>query len=149
MSTKVVDNLERLKITLSHEMCHAATFMIDRENKPDHGHNFKKWGQIVHQKYPEITVTTTHSYQINYKYKYQCVGCKAIFGRFSKSIDTNKSKCGRCHHSLMLLGEKLRTTNRYNEYVKKNFSEKKKFFPELTTIEIMKKLSEDYKNIHK
>eukprot|EP01080_Neovahlkampfia_damariscottae_P007896 gene7896-12364_t len=147
MSSKVVDSIERLKITLSHEMCHAATFMINQENNPNHGKSFKQWGYKVHQVYPEITVTTTHSYDINYKYKYQCVGCKAIYGRFSKSVDTKTSTCGRCNGNLILLDEKLRASNKYNQYVKENFSAKKEKFPGLSTIEIMKKLSNDYKSL--
>jgi predicted SprT family Zn-dependent metalloprotease len=37
LSIKVVDNEERLRNTLLHEMCHAAAFYIDGERKPPHG----------------------------------------------------------------------------------------------------------------
>ena len=34
---------ERIRNTLSHEMCHLATWIIDKEINEHHGPNFKKW----------------------------------------------------------------------------------------------------------
>jgi predicted SprT family Zn-dependent metalloprotease len=147
MSSKVIDSIDRLKSTLVHEMCHAATFLIDKDDKPDHGINFKKWGRKVTKIYPEITVSTTHTYEINYKYKYKCTGCEKIYGRFSKSIDCTKSSCGGCKSKLILLGDNQRTPNNYNQFIKEKFSLKKKKFPNASRSEILKLLAEDYRKM--
>lgn len=44
---------------------------------------------------PDITVTTTHSYEIQYKYRWQCIMplCGRIFGRHSASIDSERHVC--------------------------------------------------------
>jgi hypothetical protein len=34
---------ERIRNTLSHEMCHLATWIIDKTINEHHGPNFKKW----------------------------------------------------------------------------------------------------------
>jgi predicted SprT family Zn-dependent metalloprotease len=143
MSSKVIDSVERLKSTLVHEMCHAATFLIDKDDKPDHGVNFKKWGKKVTKTYPEITVTTTHTYEINYKYKYQCTGCEKIIGRFSNYAKS----CGGCKGKLILLGDNQRTPNNYNQFIKENFSFKKKKFPNASRSEILKLLANDYRKM--
>jgi predicted SprT family Zn-dependent metalloprotease len=41
LSCKVVDSEYRLMNTLVHEMCHAATWLIDNTSKPPHGPQFK------------------------------------------------------------------------------------------------------------
>ncbi|KAI9144624.1 hypothetical protein BKA69DRAFT_1053474 [Paraphysoderma sedebokerense] len=59
--------------------------------------------------YPDITVSTCHSYDIDYKYKYTCTNenCGHVYGRHSKSIDITKKCCGYCGSKLML-PEKLK-----------------------------------------
>lgn len=52
--------------TLLHEMCHAAAWMVQHNCKPAHGKCFWHWGQRATGLYPELKVTTTHSYAINY-----------------------------------------------------------------------------------
>ncbi len=37
LSTKLIDNEERLRATLMHEMCHAAAWLVDNVHKPPHG----------------------------------------------------------------------------------------------------------------
>jgi hypothetical protein len=44
-----------------------------------------------------MDVTTCHNYDINYKYRWQCQVCQMEYGRHSKSIDVDKSRCGKCH----------------------------------------------------
>jgi hypothetical protein len=68
LSTKVIDDEVRLRSTLLHEMCHAAQWLVDGIHKPPHGKNFKKWAAISMQKIRDVEVTTTHDYQIVYKY---------------------------------------------------------------------------------
>ena len=50
LSTKVIDNVERLRGTLLHEMCHAAQWLVDGVAKPSHGACFKKWANIAMEK---------------------------------------------------------------------------------------------------
>jgi hypothetical protein len=68
LSTKVLDDPERLRSTLLHEMVHAAAWIIDGVSRPPHGSTFKKWANIAMNKIPDVEVTTTHDYQIQYKY---------------------------------------------------------------------------------
>jgi predicted SprT family Zn-dependent metalloprotease len=67
LSTKVLDNEERLESTLLHEMVHAAAWIIDGVAKPPHGDCFKTWARIATAK-TGIKVTTTHDYEIQYTY---------------------------------------------------------------------------------
>lgn len=72
--------------------------------------------------YRTVEVTTKHSYQIEYKYLWVCVGpppsnaakdflnlpsdadgCGAEYGRHSKSIDPEKQRCGKCRGGLKQL----------------------------------------------
>lgn len=89
--------------TLLHELCHAAAWVIDHKAKPPHGEHFWAWANRAKSAHPGVPVTTCHSYEINYKYRYVCVGsstadegggagggCGAEIGRHSKSIDVAK-----------------------------------------------------------
>ncbi|ORX47563.1 hypothetical protein BCR36DRAFT_92712 [Piromyces finnis] len=102
LSCKVLDNLDKLKNTLIHEMCHVAVFLIDDVKEEKHGNHFKYWGRKAESCYSDIKVTTYHSYEIDYKYKYQCQNCGHIYGRHSKSIDVNKARC-QCSGELILM----------------------------------------------
>jgi hypothetical protein len=68
LSTKVLDDPERLGSTLLHEMVHAAAWIIDGVSKPPHGACFKKWANVSMKRIPGTVVTTTHDYEIQYKY---------------------------------------------------------------------------------
>ncbi|KXS17883.1 hypothetical protein M427DRAFT_96492, partial [Gonapodya prolifera JEL478] len=96
LSTKVLDTIEKLRSTLVHEMCHAAAWVISHVDKPPHGRVFKSWGAKASRAYPAIEVTTCHSYEIDYKFKYECTGCGKIYGRHSKSINVQVHVCGEC-----------------------------------------------------
>jgi hypothetical protein len=50
LSTKLIDNEERLRSTLCHEMCHAAQWLVDGVAKPPHGTCFKKWADLSMRK---------------------------------------------------------------------------------------------------
>lgn len=50
LSCKVVDNKQRLRSTLLHEMCHAAAWLIDGVSSPPHGSCFQKWANFAMQK---------------------------------------------------------------------------------------------------
>ncbi|EJK52084.1 hypothetical protein THAOC_28683 [Thalassiosira oceanica] len=47
LSMKVIDDIDRLRSTLLHELCHAAAWVIDANVKPPHGKVFKKWSAIA------------------------------------------------------------------------------------------------------
>ena len=46
LSTKMIDQEDRLRSTLMHEMCHAAAWLVDDVVKPPHGKCFKKWASL-------------------------------------------------------------------------------------------------------
>ncbi|TDL28919.1 hypothetical protein BD410DRAFT_252665 [Rickenella mellea] len=96
LATKVLDCEARIRNTLSHEMCHLACWMINADPKENHGPKFKSWADKIMRKRPDIQVTTKHSYEIEYKFKWQCEKCAKIYGRHSKSIDPSKCMCGVC-----------------------------------------------------
>eukprot|EP00899_Mesostigma_viride_P023932 jgi/Mesvir1/4723/Mv11591-RA.2 len=64
LSTKVLDDSDKLRQTLCHEMCHVAAWLLDRSAKPPHGKVFKKWASMVQARYPDVQVTTCHSYKV-------------------------------------------------------------------------------------
>ncbi len=68
LASKVIDDEERLRATLLHEMCHAAQWLLDGVHKPPHGSSFKKWAALSTRAIGDVEVTTTHDYQIVYKY---------------------------------------------------------------------------------
>lgn len=104
LSTKVCDDSSRINSTLMHEMCHAAVFLLDGAPKEGpHGPSFKKWGQHAMRCVPNVVVTTTHDYNIKYKYAWTCTNktCGVLFQRHSRSIDVAKQVCGKCKSPLM------------------------------------------------
>ncbi|EKX42309.1 hypothetical protein GUITHDRAFT_74038, partial [Guillardia theta CCMP2712] len=103
LSTKVIDDTEKLRQTLCHELCHVAAWVVNGTRKPPHGKAFKYWASISAARYPGIKVTTCHNYEIAYKYRYQCVLCHKEYGRHSKSINVETARCGVCRGTLMLL----------------------------------------------
>ncbi|KAL1689963.1 SprT-like family-domain-containing protein [Schizophyllum commune] len=96
LATKILDRDERIRYTLAHEMCHLATWIIDKDLASNHDKLFWKWGRKVMAKRSDIEISTTHSYEINHKYRWQCcnTSCGKIFGRFSKSIKVETQFCG-------------------------------------------------------
>ncbi len=130
LSKKVLDCEERLRKTLAHEMCHAAQWVLDGASKPAHGAAFWRWAREVERKVPGTKVSTCHSYEIFYKFRYACDGCGHQFGRQSKSVDLARQRCGRCRGTLRLLGSfnrdgtpaKPREPSAFAKFVKENYS---------------------------
>ncbi len=54
LSTKLIDNEDRLRSTLCHEMCHAAQWLVDGVAKPPHGTCFKKWADLSMRKVRKV-----------------------------------------------------------------------------------------------
>ena len=103
LATKVIDNEERLRSTLLHEMCHAAQWLVDGCHKPPHGDVFKKWANLSMRKIRDVEVTTTHDYEISYKFAWACTGakCNVVIKRHSRSVDPATQCCGRCKGKLI------------------------------------------------
>ena len=97
LSTKVIDRGDRLRDTLIHEMCHAASWIISGY-RDGHGPLWRTWAEQAMRRFPELPVIDRcHSYQIQTKYTYRCVQCGYSIGRHSKSLDTERKVCGHCH----------------------------------------------------
>jgi len=125
LSTKVLDSRRRLRSTLLHELCHAAAWIIDATVKPPHGACFKKWAGVAMRAVPDVQVTTTHNYAIDFKYTWKCTtaSCPAVFRRHSRSIDVEKQVCGRCKGRLEQVegrqpGTEKKAPSSYNLFVR-------------------------------
>ncbi|PBL01461.1 hypothetical protein ARMGADRAFT_1073744 [Armillaria gallica] len=99
LATKILDSegngVERVMKTLSHEMCHLACWIINKKLNESHGSLFKAWAARVAAKRPDIEVSTTHDYEISYKFEWRCEICKLVYGRHSKSIKPDDGKYRR------------------------------------------------------
>ncbi|KAM5531516.1 hypothetical protein V8D89_014841 [Ganoderma adspersum] len=96
LAEKILDCDERIRNTLSHEMCHLACWIIDEAPTENHGALFKRWANKIMRKRPEIEVTTRHNYDIKCKYEWKCANCAKVYGRHSKSINPDEQACGVC-----------------------------------------------------
>lgn len=122
LAERLITNEYRLLNTLTHEYCHLANFMISKVRGKPHGDSFQRWGRSCaeamknHPLYGgQIHVTTKHSYSIVYKYVWSCVGCKAQYGRHSKSINTLRARCGVCRGTLEQVKPKPRKASKKTE----------------------------------
>ncbi|CAH2099246.1 unnamed protein product [Euphydryas editha] len=107
LSTKVLDAVQRLRDTLIHELCHAATWIIDGELRAGHGPLWKKWAEKALRKFPELgEISRCHNMEIHYKYSYKCTRCGYSIKRHSKSIDTTKKCCGYCRGTFEIIVNK-------------------------------------------
>lgn len=103
LAEKVIDDEHRLLNVIAHEFCHLANFMITGITNNPHGKEFKSWGAKVTRVFGEsrgIEVTTKHSYDIDFKYVWECTMCGLEFKRHSKSIHPDRHRCGSCKSEL-------------------------------------------------
>ncbi|KAJ7596617.1 SprT-like family-domain-containing protein [Mycena floridula] len=96
LAPKILVSEDRIRNTLSHEMCHLACWILSGAPEEQHGSIFKGWGDAVVRARPEVEVTTKHNYEIEYPFNWKCTQCSRIYGRFSKSIQTESQGCGAC-----------------------------------------------------
>ncbi|XP_067903591.1 germ cell nuclear acidic protein isoform X2 [Heterodontus francisci] len=151
LSEKVCDSAERLRDTLIHELCHAATWLINNV-RDGHGPFWKLYAQKSILIHPELPmVTRCHTYEINYKYTYQCSRCKNKIGRHSKSLDTQRFVCAICTGPLVLLTSMMKDSTPakkglapFAKFVKENYGSTKKEHKGLQHAEVMRKLSADF-----
>ena len=127
LSTKVVDNEEKLRATLLHELVHAAVWIFEGISRPPHGADFKRWAKIAMSKVPDVVVTTTHTYEIEYKFNWACTNpqCSFIVGRHSRSVDIVRHRCGLCRGKLIEVTssgapKKKAQPSAYNLFVKQH-----------------------------
>ncbi|XP_010072349.1 PREDICTED: acidic repeat-containing protein [Pterocles gutturalis] len=151
LSEKVCDSADRLRDTLVHEACHAATWLINGV-RDGHGQFWRFYANKSAVIHPELPVVTRcHSYEINYKFIYECVLCKATIGRHSKSLDTERFVCAFCGGQLLLsqptrkdgTPAKTRLTP-FAKYVKENYGLTKGEQHGMSHAEVMRKLSADF-----
>ncbi|KND01381.1 uncharacterized protein SPPG_03193 [Spizellomyces punctatus DAOM BR117] len=156
LSMKVLDDIGRLQSTLIHEMCHAAQWILNKVSTPPHGKVFKYWAARAECLYPQIKVTTCHSYDIACKYQYQCIKdeCGRTYGRHSKSINVQTHGCGRCGGRLILLKpERIRKDgtpykeNRFTAFVKESFVSIKADNPDLNQRELMALIGKKFRTL--
>ncbi|KAK4880269.1 hypothetical protein RN001_008415 [Aquatica leii] len=103
LSTKVIDSCDRLRDTLIHELCHAATWIVN-EVANGHGDFWKAWATKAQRCFPELPpIKRCHDYVINTKYTYRCMDCGYSIGRHSKSLDTERKRCGYCYGKFEVL----------------------------------------------
>ncbi|WVW85340.1 hypothetical protein I302_107378 [Kwoniella bestiolae CBS 10118] len=150
LSEKVLTGEKQIINTVAHEMCHLATWVISNEFKNPHGRIFKSWGRKVILARKDIQVTTTHAYQIEYKYQWKCSTdwCSKIYKRHSKSIDTAKHTCGLCKGKLVPLFEtKQKSASAFQVYLKTNMKYAKSSMPGQSHGEVMRALSKRWNKI--
>ncbi|KAL3283413.1 hypothetical protein HHI36_006558 [Cryptolaemus montrouzieri] len=159
LSSKVLDSADRLRDTLIHEMCHAATWIVSQV-RSGHGDHWKAWANKARQIFPELPpIKTCHNYQVNTKYVYKCTGCGYSIGRHRKSLDIERKRCGYCLGKFEILINK--TTKKGEQktvpatpkkeptgfalFVKENYSDFKE--PGRNHAEVMRMLSAKFKEM--
>jgi hypothetical protein len=118
--------------------------MISEVRNNPHGAEFKSWGRKATAAFGAnkgVEVTTKHSYQIEYKYVWECIACGYEFKRHSKSVDPARHSCGKCKGRLAQTKPKprgasagaaavgqdgKREKSEYQVFVKANFARVKK-----------------------
>ncbi|KAF2144706.1 uncharacterized protein K452DRAFT_245778 [Aplosporella prunicola CBS 121167] len=154
LAEKVIDDEDRLVNVIAHEYCHLANFMISGVRDNPHGKEFKEWARKVTSKFSSrnITVTTKHSYEIDYKYVWTCVSCGHEFKRHSKSIDPNKHSCGGCKSKLIQTKPAVRQKDptkgpsEYQLFVKENFQRIKRENSDKSHGTVMEIMGREYRN---
>jgi predicted SprT family Zn-dependent metalloprotease len=148
LAEKVIDDEDRLLNVLAHEFCHLATFMIDGVTDNPHGRHFKSWAAKCSNVFASrgIHVTTKHSYEIDFKYIWQCTSCFTEFKRHSRSIDPRRHRCGSCKNTLLQVKPKPRATtgqpSEYQVFVKEQMKVVRLEFPGCPQKDVMKKVAE-------
>lgn len=145
LSVKVCDSADRLRDTLVHEMCHAAPWLIHGV-RDGHGPIWKMFARKAMLAHPELPmVSRCHSYDIKYKFQYQCTRCKNTIGRHSKSLDTQRFVCALCKGQLELLTPSgSRGPTPFAIYVKENYKTARQQLTGQSHGDVMRKLSADF-----
>ncbi|XP_051161874.1 germ cell nuclear acidic protein-like [Leptopilina boulardi] len=161
LSTKVLDRPDRLRDTLVHELCHAASWIIN-ELSDGHGPIWKGWAKKAMKAFPELPpVSVCHNYKIHTKYTYKCTNCGYSIGRHSKSLDVQLKRCGYCYGKFELFinrttksgNVEMKTPSRTKDpsafalYVKENYQNVKQNRRSMKHGEVMKVLGQQFSSI--
>lgn len=128
--------------------------MISGIKDQPHGRSFKDWGRKCTKAFGErgIEVTTKHTYEVDYKYIWQCSNedCAVEFKRHSKSIDPKRHTCGSCRSKLAQIKPVPRQgagggATGYAAYVKKHFAAVKAVMPGASQKEVMEAVARKYR----
>ncbi|KAJ6439952.1 sprt family metallopeptidase [Purpureocillium lavendulum] len=114
LAEKVIDDDDKLLNVLAHEFCHLANFMITGITNNPHGKEFKVWAAKCSREFGKtrgIQVTTKHTYDIDFKYSWQCSSCGSEYKRHSRSINPHRHRCGSCKGALTQTKPCPRRTN--------------------------------------
>jgi hypothetical protein len=112
----------------------------------------KDRGAKITKMFPDIQVTTKHTYEIEYKFMYTCsnASCAVDFGR-QKKIDLDRLFCGACKSRLCQTkpapkeGKENKRANPFGMFVKEYFMGVKRKNPGCSHKEIMTTLSRMYR----
>jgi predicted SprT family Zn-dependent metalloprotease len=149
LAEKVIDNEHRLLNVIAHEFCHLANFMVSGVTNNPHGREFKAWAAKCSRAFGHrgIEVTTKHSYDIAFKYVWECKACGAEYKRHSKSINLEKHRCGSCKGELAQIKpvpRRAAARTEYQEFMKENMRIVKQENPDSPQKEIMKVVAEKW-----
>ncbi|KAL0111847.1 hypothetical protein PUN28_013205 [Cardiocondyla obscurior] len=151
LATKILDTPDRLRDTLIHEMCHAASWIIDGVSD-GHGHFWTKWANKAVKTFPELPpIRRCHNYEIKTKFTYKCTSCGYSIGRHSKSLDVKTKRCGYCYGKFELFINKVTKSGNVQQvqtpkkeptgfalYVKKNYNSVRKEKSNMKHADVMK-----------
>ncbi|XP_073841060.1 uncharacterized protein [Musca autumnalis] len=152
LSEKVLTSADRLRCTLIHELCHAATWIFNGEG--GHGRTWKMWAQKANATFPEIPkIGVCHQYDIEYKYTYKCTLCGAKSHAHSKSKKVENIRCSYCHGAIEIFLNKkdkegniiptpVREPTGFAKFVKDNYKKYKR--DDAKHADIMKILSNEF-----
>ncbi|XP_011140001.1 uncharacterized protein LOC105183501 isoform X2 [Harpegnathos saltator] len=150
LATKILDTPDRLRDTLIHEMCHAASWLINNVSD-GHGPFWTKWANTAMRTFPELPqIRRCHDYEIKTKFTYRCTDCGYSIGRHSKSLDIERKRCGHCYGKFELLVNKTTKSGTVQKvslkkepsgfalYVKQNYNSVKKEKNNMRHADVMK-----------
>jgi predicted SprT family Zn-dependent metalloprotease len=149
LAEKVIDDEQRLLNVLAHEFCHLATFMMDGIANNPHGKEFKAWAAKCTKAFGDsgVNVTTKHSYDIDFKYMWQCTSCGSDYKRHSRSIDPKRHRCGSCKGQLKQTRpiprqNKSQQPSEYQVFVRENMKLVREENPGISQKEVMRAVAE-------
>lgn len=153
LAEKVIDNEHRLLNVVAHEFCHLANFMVSGITKNPHGKEFKAWAATCSRVFGDrgIEVTTRHSYDIAFKYVWECGSCAMEYKRHSKSINPERHRCGSCKSELKQTRPVPRASSgrpsEYQVFMKKQMKLLKEENPRSPQKDIMKQVAERWSSM--
>lgn len=96
-----------------------------------------------------VHVTTTHSYEIEAKFKWACQTCGYVYKRHSQSIDTTRYSCGACKSGKLVQThpppKEKRPITGYQAFMKDHFGRIKAENPGTPQKELMRIVAESYR----